>query len=94
MRLFECPTHSEDFNHPGCPDCDRINKQIQLNKEVFERSKSIKRTHYPASLYWPKSKNGGNHGRVIENLGNKPQRFSTKTEYRNFLKRNNVSEAG
>ena len=94
MKVYECPKHDEEFeaNKDQCVICLNITKRLEENKKALIGHVRI--PFHGAEVYWPASKKGGNHGRVIENLGHTPQKFSTKTEFRNFLKHNRIQEAG
>jgi uncharacterized protein with PIN domain len=94
MKLYECQEHDQEWspNADHCVQCRNILKRIEENEKALIGH--VKQKFHGAEVYWPGSKKGGVHGRVIENLGHTPQRFNTKTAFREFLKRNRVQEAG
>lgn len=92
LRLFECPDHGEDFDHPDCFHCTNINKRIAENKEVADRFRDIPRVKLEEEVYWPQKM--GHMGRTIENLAHTPQHFESKRAFRTYLHDHNLREAG
>lgn len=90
MRIFECPVHDQDFDHPDCNDCTRIKAKMKENEEVAKRSPRYKHTRM--SVYWSHNDDALAKGRVIENLAHRPVHFQNKDQFRDYLKRHNIRE--
>lgn len=88
MRIYECPTHDQDFQSEGCDTCANILKRIEDNRKAprtrFARLRQ--------SVYWPTRM--GHEGRLIENLGHRPTFVKNKDVFRDELKKRGLAEAG
>lgn len=94
MMLYMCPDHDQEFMEgykSGCLTCHNIMNRIIQNKEVAKRTPNYKHTRM--SVYWGDA-DALASGRVIENLEHRPVHFQNKDQFRNYLKRNGVREAG
>ena len=94
MRLYECPEHDQEWeSHPECTTCKRIVEVIAKHEEALKKDPLKPRSHFHGeSVYWPSRM--GHMGRTIENLEHRPKHFALKSQYREYLKRKNVREAG